>query len=120
MIWVVLFILLLTSCFVYLFLGWLNSAFPNVFNKSINEVANSFSNDNGDHSEYKPRNAGIPLHNIGGNKKQDDKSDNNYYHKHSSKIFLTHTASKKRVLVKRIIPKKGAVKNSANLNRDEA
>lgn len=120
MIWVVLLILLLMSCFVYLFLGWLKSAFPDVFNKPKNKVANSFSDNNSDHSEYEPQSAGVLFHNLGSYSKQDDKSDNNDRHKYNSEISLTHNASKKGVLIERIIPKKGAIKNRDNMNRDKA
>jgi len=100
---VVLFITILMSCIVYLFLGGLASLFPKMFNKTKDEITDYLSTSKSSHSSYKPRDRRVFGHNIGSYSKQCNDSANNYHHKDSSKSIFIHMTSEMAILVKRII-----------------
>jgi len=77
MIGVVLLIILFISCIVYLFIGAMNSLFPNIFNKSIDKITKSLGYSKSKNARYKPKDIRVSHHDIGSNSKESNKSTNN-------------------------------------------
>ncbi len=100
---IVLSALIFISIIIYLFIFGMESMFPHAFDKKINKITNTLKYGKNYHSQDKPENGGMFIHNVITNSQETNTNDDESNKSTSPKILIAHTTSNKGVLVSHII-----------------